>query len=184
MNKGFTIIEMVVVIVIISVLSLVVIANFGSIRLQFALTRAANDFAQNFRDSQNRASAASPSGLPWANTPGWIYGYGIYINFNTLGHKKYVIYADTNNNQQYDQSDSIIETVDMSAQEPGVIIKQVTDSQATDAESINTSKNNLATSIGVPDNGDPGVEIVFSIESDPSKTKTVTINNAGLVQIK
>jgi len=184
MNKGFTLIELIVVIAISASLLIIVIANFGFIRFHFALTRAAEKFAQDARRAQSMATVAEPSQLSWPPLAG---GYGVYLDIaKSLGNKKYIIYADTNNDQQYfEGKDTIIETIDISKEEPGVFIKQISDNPNNTNDSINTDAKSLDTNITVlNDKFADRVDIIFALESDPTQTKTVTINTGGLIEVK
>ena len=77
-----------------------------------------------------------------------IDGYGVYVDLSSLGDKKYIIYADASpGNQQYDAlTDYIVETIDFSATESGVIIKQLNNVPDTKV-SINFNSSNVTTSI-------------------------------------
>lgn len=183
MRHGFTILELVVVVSIISAILLVAVSNFGQIRLNFSLARSAQKFGQDVRRAQNLASSANPQIISWPPIAG---GYGVHLDFDILGRKQYIIYGDTNNNRQYnDGVDVVIETVDISKEEPGVFIKQIGDSQNNATETITIDALTLDTTITVRNNNsNDRVDIIFSLESDHSKTRTVTITNAGLIQVK
>ncbi len=182
-KKGFTLIELLVVIAIMTVLPLVVVSDFPRIRLQFALSRAANTFAQNLRNTEDR-SLSSTDFLDEFGAERAISSYGVYVDVNNLGNKKYVIYADAYpGNSYYDQLDYVIQTIDFSNDEPGIVIKEV----------VNTT-NNMASITFIPPNPDvvihelqdsnTSVNIVFAMEDDLTATKTVTINTAGLVEVQ
>lgn len=193
---GFTILEVIIVVAIISILSVIVVSNFSNIKLQFSLSRVAYKFDQDARRAQNLASSA----IPYADALGAVQpvnGYGVYVDINGLGNKKYIIYADKpdgattingivylTSNQIYDALDYIVETVDFSANEPGVIIKEVNNVLLNRA-SINFNSSDLFTNIFmVQTAATNSVDIVFALESDQNITRTVTVNFSGASSIK
>jgi len=183
-EKGFTLVEMLVVLAVMAVLSAVVIANFPQVRLQFALSRSAYEFAQTIRKAQNLAI----SSVEYKDNNGvtrQISGYGVFVDTGSfLGNKKYIIYADTYpGNQQYDGLDYIVETVDLAANEQGVVVKEVHHTPGKGA-SINFTPPNPVTTLTQLNAGESSVEVVFALESNLNQTKTVFINQSGLVEVK
>jgi prepilin-type N-terminal cleavage/methylation domain-containing protein len=90
-SKGFTLIETVVVMAVVSILSIVMIANYQGSQKQQSVQRAAHQLAGDIRRAQNMAMASTEQGgiIP--------DGYGIYIIKNS---NSYILFADTNNNQK------------------------------------------------------------------------------------
>jgi prepilin-type N-terminal cleavage/methylation domain-containing protein len=185
-SKGFTLIELLVVFTIIILLPAIVISNFPQIKNQFALSRVVYKVSQDIRMVQNMAL----SSVPYKDSFGKLQsvgGYGIYINTNALGNKKYVLYADNNDggsgNQQYDSLDHIVGTVDFRSSEPGVIIKEI-DNAYGDGASINFSSPDANTNITNLNQGQHGINIVFALEGDLAKTRMISINTSGLIEVK
>lgn len=195
-SRGFTIVELIVVVSVIAIFSIIVISNFSSIKLQFSLSRVAYKFDQDVRKAQNLASSA----IPYTDEEGVVQpvnGYGVYIDINGLGNKKYIIYADKpdgttvvngitypTSNQIYDALDYIVETVDFSVNEPGVIINKVNNVLLNRA-SINFNSSDLFTNIfKIQTAATNSVDIVFALESDQSIIRTVTVNFSGASSIK
>lgn len=182
-KKGFTIIELIVVIAVVSIIPTIVIVNLPKIKLQFSFSRVAYKVAQDLRRSQDKAL----SQVIYRDSQGAIQaisGYGTYIDISGLGNKKYIIYADKSpGNQQYDASDYIVETIDFSQTEPGIVIKQL-DNVAANKASINTDSTSLNTQITQLNPGQNNVNIVIALESDLTKTRTISVNTAGLVENK
>lgn len=180
-SAGFTIFELIVVIIIVSILLTILISDFSKAKLQFSLSRVAYKFSQDVSRAQNLAVSAVPYKDSFG-TEQKVDGYGIYANLNSLGNKKYLIYADKNpGNQQYDSSDYIIETIDFSLTEPGIIIKEinnVTNNQA----SVNFNSADLTTAITQLNSGQNSAIFVFALVSDLTKTKSVVINTSGLAE--
>ena len=79
-GAGFTIVEAIVVIVIISTFFVIAINNFSQSKLQFSLSRVASKFGQDVSRAQNLASSA----VPYKDSLGVeqdVDGYGVYIDF-------------------------------------------------------------------------------------------------------
>ena len=188
--RGITLIEILVVIFIIAVFSSILVVNFPKIARQFALTRAVYKMSQDLRRAQDMAlSGQQVQGIN-------VKGYGVYINLDSpsLGNKKYVIYADMNNDQQYDLSgvicgqqlpnqDCIIETIDFSQTEFGVVIDRIENTNNRWID-INFKPPNPTTTITSLLSGLNRAQIIFALESDLLKTRIVSVNTAGLIEIK
>ncbi len=183
-------VEILVVIFIITLFSSILVAGFPKIVRQFALTRAVYKMSQDLRRAQDMGfSGQRIKGIN-------VKGYGVYVNLDNpnLGNKKYVIYADMNDDQQYDVSgaickqqlpnqDCVIEEVNLSQTEPGVVIDRIenTNNNSVDVNFKPPSPTITITSL-LP--GINRVQIIFALESDLLKTKIVSVNTAGLIEIK
>ena len=182
-GAGFTIVELVVVVAIIALFPLIVIPNFPQIKLQFALSRVSHKFAQDVR----RAQSLTVSSTLYKDSLGNeqpINGYGIFVDVTGLGNKKYIIYADKDpGNQQYDLSDYIVETIDFGQDESGVVIQQINNVFGNKV-SFNFAPPSPDTTIIQLNTSESSAEVVFALESDASKTRSVWINGAGLVEVK
>lgn len=87
MNKGFTVVEMLVVLSIIGTITGIVIFNVGSQQRNSALLRSAQNLSLNLRRVENFALSSKifkTSGVPC--------GWGIH--FNGVGSTSYIIFAD------------------------------------------------------------------------------------------
>jgi prepilin-type N-terminal cleavage/methylation domain-containing protein len=182
-GAGFTIIEMVVVVSIITVLLAITLSDFQQTKLQLSLSRVAYKFEQDTR----RAQAFALSSTPYIDPGGVshpVAGYGIYVDSSSGNNKKYIIYADAlPGNQHYDPgSDYPVETNDFSSTEPGIIVKQMNNITGSTA-SINFTAPIPVTTI-TPTATNNIVEVVFAFASNLAKTRTVSINTAGLVLVK
>jgi|SRR3989338_3168069 len=184
--RGFTIIELLVVLAIILIIPMIVISNVPIIKLQFALSNATYEFAQDLRMAQNMA--LSP--LEYKDSFGILQpidGYGISIDFDDVGNVKYRVYADKKQgNQVYDPLDYIVKTIDL-GNRPGIVIKEIrTDefNRSSRQASINFSHANTYLSIYKNTKSQTMIEVVFAIDSDQTRTKIVSVNSAGLIEIR
>lgn len=109
-NKGFTLLEITVVISIIALLSGILLAYYRGGEKQFALQRSTYKLAQDLRTAQEMAMSsrkfedAFPKG-----------GYGIYFRKYT---NSYILFADCNDNNTYDETGSAISCEQASANTP------------------------------------------------------------------
>ena len=194
--RGITLIEILLVVFIIALFSSILVADFPKIRRQFALTRTVYKMSQDLRRAQDMALSGQQ--IKDANGDKInVQGYGIYINLDntSLGKKKYIIYADMTNDQQYDVSgaicgqqlpnrDCVIETIDLSQTEAGVIISRITNPTDVHWIDINFKPPNPTIKITNLSFGNRA-QIIFALESDPLKTeRIVSVNTAGLIEIK
>lgn len=86
MNKGFTLIEMLVVLAIIGVITGIVVFNIGSEKQNSALLRSAQNLSLNLRRAQN--FALSSKNFKTSSVP---CSWGVHFNTDS---KSYVIFAD------------------------------------------------------------------------------------------
>jgi type II secretory pathway pseudopilin PulG len=168
---GFTLVEMLIVSGIVVFLSAMVFINYNARSQELALLRSAYKLSQDVRRAGEIAMAARE--FQGSIPPG---GYGIY--FSTALPDSYKLYADTNGNEKYDATDGIIETISL---EKGVVIQGVSPASL----SVNFKPPNPSIKIKT----DAGAEVVgavitLALKSDPTKIKTVIINNGGLSEVQ
>lgn len=181
-EQGFTVVELLVVLVVIVVLFSVVVSNFPSARLQLNVSRAAYQFQQDVR----RVEDLSLSEIPYqtASGPVEVDGYGIYVDLASLGNKKYIIYADKSpGNHQYDASDYIVDTIDLSSSAQGVVLREINNISG-QSTSLNVARQASNIDISFLGGNNKSVEFVFTPENDPALRKSVWVNTSGLAEIK
>lgn len=173
-------VEILVVIFVIALFSSILVIGFPKIIRQFALIRAVYKMSQDLRKTQDMGlSGQQVKGIN-------VKGYGVYINLDSsnLGNKKYIIYADINDNQRYEGTDSIIETIDFSQTELGVIMNRIDGTTNNQQVDINFKPPNPAITITSLLSGINRAQIIFALESDLLKTRIVSVNTAGLIEVK
>jgi len=185
-KKGFTIVELLVSISIIIILLLVAVVNYRTGRQRLALERSAYKLAQDIRRVQEMAMAAEECTPPPESCPeeGGVPngGYGIY--FEQITPESYIIYADSGSlPEQYRYNGQVgeeetMETIDL---EKEVEIQSVTPLKA----SVNFIPPDpivdLKDDAGFPHEN---ITIIIRLKADPSKTKTIKVNEAGLIEIE
>lgn len=104
-NKGFTLLEITVVISLIIFLSGIFFINYHGAEKQFALKRSANKIVQDIRRMQelNWSCKKTPAD-PFVSQEFPKGGYGIYFE---AGLDYYVLFADCNGNRIYDKESGV-----------------------------------------------------------------------------
>jgi prepilin-type N-terminal cleavage/methylation domain-containing protein len=176
-KKGFTLVELMVTVSIISLLSVVVFANYRAGGKQFALERSVHKLAQDIRRAQNMTMGAVEC-LSGTACAGQVPpGYGIRLS---QGDTFYRLYADTNppkGNEQYDGGDVIFEPIYL---ENGVYIFSASPASF----SINFKPPDPVVRIRGGGGDVTEARITIALQADTSKTKTIKVNKAGLIEIE
>lgn len=181
---GFTLIELLVVTSVIVILSGIILVNYRTGQRQFALQRSAYKLAQDIRRAQEMAMSARECSPPPSSCPSGsgvpAGGYGFYIKKTEVN--SYKIYADSGDSpgaEKYTSGEEI-ETIYL---EKGVYIKDFNPLAAN--FSINFKPPDPTIKIKKADeNGSDEVKITIALEADSSKTKTITVNTAGLIEVE
>lgn len=168
-NRGFTLVELLVVISITILLSTLVLANYRGGESQLALQRSANKLAQDVRRAEEMAMSAKEH---QGNVPP---GYGIYLEEN---NNYYLLYADIHENEKYDGADQIVEEIYL---ESKVYIKDVQPASL----SINFKPPDPEVKISGQVIDDANLAtIILSLKTDSTKEKIIKVNKAGLIYVE
>ncbi len=106
-SKGFTLVETIVVVAVVSILSIVMLASHQGSQKQQAVQRTAHQLAGDIRRAQNMAMASveHEGAIP--------EGYGIYFNRGS-DPDSYILFADENGNQtRNEMGDEDVKTIDL-----------------------------------------------------------------------
>lgn len=180
-KKGFTLVEVLVVIAIMVIVLMVTLASYrvGSQRL--ALKRSVHKLSQDIRKAQEMAMSTREfqGSIPQG-------GYGLffrnYVSWGIDFPHTYIIWADKNEDQMFDLSSEIVEQIRL---EKGIKIKQfILEKDELESQSIYIYFSFIPPEpqTYIPSSFD-SVKIILSLESDSSVTRTVRINKAGLIEI-
>ncbi len=175
--RGFTLTELLVVTGVMIALSLAVLVNWKGSGQEFALQRSANKLAQDLRKASNMAMSAKEF---QGSVP--LGGYGIFLKVRDHYYiLDYILYADTNpvgGNQAYEAGDGQVETI---YEEQGVYIQDIFSSSL----SINFKPPSPTIRIVKADGTELAqATIILALQSDPTKTKTIRVNTAGLITVE
>ena len=182
--RGFTIIELLVVVSIIVILSGLVLVNYKPGREQFALQRTAHKIAQDLRRIQEMAMSAKEIGP----TGDKIYpdgGFGIHFDVSNPG--QYVLFADCNNNQTLDDNvcgaSFFPETLDdgLTLLESKVQINELSTDFVGPLDSLDITFNAPDPTVFITGNA---VEAEIKIFLGTSGIKIIKVNKAGLITVE
>ena len=166
-EKGFSLLEMLVVLFVISLLTVMILANYQDNRKKYTLLQSSQKLVSDLRKVQNMAISGTEI-TDLCSVSSICFGYGIYFNSNS----SYILFADKNNDQLYSVGEEF-ETVNL----PSLIaIQSISPSPASvffkPPEPITYVNQSSATG--------SSAEIILQIQGTAT-TKTVTINTAGLI---
>lgn len=181
-QKGITLIEIMVILSIISIITGITISDFPKMKTQLGLNRVVYMIFQDVKNAQGLSGSGFHGNI--LEDPNIVpLGYGVFIDLDSLGNKKYLVYADINGDNQYNfENDYIIKEVDFSFQEKGIIIKEI--KNAPSRLSINFSPPNFDTKISNLYLGHDNIEIIVAIDTSLQTTRSVYINKVGLIEVK
>lgn len=195
-DKGFTLVELMVVMVIITIMTTIVLTNYRAGGRQLALDRSANKLAQDIRRAQEIAMGSREEG---ACPSGFGGGYGIRLSRSDAAPHypwfwQYILFADCDNNGEYaSTTDSLIQEVKF---EQGVTLQK-----------IKYWDGVQWCPVGLPGLGEPVIDIIFSppdperviftgesdfddaiahklvLTTEDGRTKCVYVNKVGLIYV-
>lgn len=188
LKRGFTIAELLTVVVIIGILSAIVFSNYGNNSKTLALGRAAQKLTQDFRRTQ-QMTMGSLQGII-----GTTAGFGMYFSTAASGtpsNTSYIIFRNDTQasgfNPVYIASDPIVNdpSPEILNIESGIKICDL----KLDGSTLNGGP--LSISFTPPDprtyinNYSTGhtASVVLCIASNPSQTMTVKVNNSGMIDL-
>lgn len=171
MNKGFTLIELFVVITIIGLLSSILFLGKTGEEKKLALQRSIFQLSQDLREVQEMAMGFWQEVCP----DGAATGFGIYFHPISLP-QSYLLFADCNNDKHRDGDDKILREVKL---EKEVKIHSLSPSPL----DIVFVPPDPKTYINEVESGTEGV-ITLCLKVDSSEQKILRINNVGRIEIE
>jgi len=198
-ERGFSLLELLVSIAVISILLLVVVTNYRAGDKQLALERSAHKLAQDIRRAQEMAMSARKCTVAICGEemiPGG--GYGVYFESGAPSYCPqfqptcYILYADTapqEENEFYTSDDSEVEFINL---EKGIRILEIATKdnpsspfQVRSVSGINFKPPDPTIKIKYQEIGEEAseVKIIIALQSDSNQTRTINVNKAGLIDI-
>jgi len=190
-TKGFTLLELTVVIAIIILLSGIVLTNYRVGEREYALLRSAHKLAQDLRTVEKMATASEtlPSAIfPSDKDNGGFPkgGYGIFFQNNS---NSYILFADCDGDKEYDETGAALSCAEATSDTPYPEgIKELFLEEKIKISNLYPSSP-FSITFFPPD---PVIEIksgellynsaTITITYD-GETKTVKINTVGLIEI-
>lgn len=168
MKKGFTLIELVVVIAIMAIISAILFAGKQREEKRWALQFSAYELAQNFREMQEMAMGAGEIQC------GGVYTYSFGIHF--LESDSYSLYADCNDNNIKDEADVFLRTARF-RKEVKICSLSLSplDIVFTPPEPQSFINNEPIDQEGI---------ITLCLKDDETETKIVKVNTVGKIEIE
>jgi len=164
MNKGYSLVESLIVITIIIILTVITAPFYAEARAQLALDRSASRLAQDIRFVLEKTLSAE--------TACSVFRHGVH--FAEADINQYTLFTDCNSDGDYDLgTDVLIEEISLEA---GVRIHSLTTPNSIDVvfyppdPTVTISGSLVATMT------------IYSVDY-PDKTRTVTVNEVGLIDV-
>lgn len=179
-EKGLMLLEVLTVVAIILVLTLVVMVNHREGQKKVILERGAHKLAQDIRAAQEMAISGKEFD---GKEP---FGYGIFIKNTPPPQIKYILYADIipSDDEIYSNLQEIVESLEF---EKGLFIKAIEIDDIPGYNYTNIYFQAPDPIIKIKENNQADdfnkVKITIALESDDTRTKTVTVNTVGLIEI-
>ncbi len=170
MNKGFTLVEVIVAMAIIAIITGIVIFNFGTERQNSALLRSAQKLSLDLRRAQNFALSSKDyktSGIPC--------GWGMY--FNGAGSASYIVFADMAaaadcSNRDFIRAADGSEDFEVANFEAGITISSLSNNLSNIVFSPPDPTVNF-----IPDQTSAGIVLI----NKNGATRAITINKTGFI---
>ena len=172
-QKGFTLIELIVVMTITIILSSLVLANYRDGQKRYALAQSAQQLVSDLRRIQNMAM--NGVGITFASNR---KGYGIHIHILEGEDETdyYLIYSNNNASWSWQESDEEIETVNLANN------VKITDISTPNRKAdIYFESPDPTTYIKAP--ASPNTITITLGMDNLANTETITVTLAGVIQV-
>ena len=190
-QKAFTLLEITVVVLIISLLAVIILANYQGGEKQSALLRSTHRLAQDLRRAEEMAISSRKTPPEFGEEVFPQGGYGIYFEIDPAAPKGYhiILFVDCDREGDYDDWGSYTcaeatsglgssrdETIEVITLEEGIKIKELSPSSPLAITFI--PPDPIVTIAG----GDETIAVItLCLENNPTITRTITVNKAGLI---
>jgi type II secretory pathway pseudopilin PulG len=180
MKKGFTLLEITIVVSIIILMGTIFVINFRGGEKQFALQRSAHKLAQDLRRAQETAMSSQifedsfPKG-----------GYGIYLE---KGSNSYILFADCDGNQTYSEAGFAQSCAEAGTNDPfREKIEEISFEKGIYISEFSPEENSVAITFFPPDPkitiNPSNSSILINLTFDGKIKRAVSINSVGLIDV-
>ena len=171
-KKGFTILEMLMVLVITVVIASITLVGLRSGSAQGRLTRSAARVALDLRRAQNLALTS----LIHQGSP--VFGYGVY--FTSADQGQYIRFVDGDNDDV--RATDGTEDIEVVKFEDGVVI----DSLSSDPSSLTIYFKSPEPTTFIWEGGSSVTSgiVTLTVQSEPTLTEQIFVNDFGLVEFQ
>lgn len=168
MNRGFSLVELLVVIGVITLMTALIVPNYRFGDKSLALARTSSKLAQDLRRVQNLAiSAQKFSGAVPA-------GYGVYFNLSQPA--QYILFADLDANKIYSGASEKVETIAMEKQ------MRISSLSPVSGSSLNIVFNPPDPSVFVTPDAATARITIEAIGT--TQQKAIQVNKVGLISVE
>lgn len=112
LNKGMTYVELIVVLSIFSIMTSIVLFNYGAFQQKVDIKVLANDIASKIVEAQKAALSGALPLRDYTIVPNWKPSYGLYFDSSTSNNKNFIYFADLDQLGDYTDSGSCNSTTD------------------------------------------------------------------------
>lgn len=191
LTKGFSLIELMVVIGIMAIIATISIFNYSKFNSDLSVTNLAYEIALTIREAQVFGGSVKVT-----NTGSFDKAYGIYVSEDTSKNKDIISFVDTNSNDLYDPpvSGCSGECLTIYKLERGNIVSDIC--RVSDASGlINCSPDNpethitflrpnLDAKIKIPNPGPPFIGVRITLEAPDNTERYIRVLNTGQISVE
>lgn len=186
-SRGFSYAEFIVVIAILSILFIIVFANYKQGANDYALLRSSYKLAHDIREAQEMATSAKKCPVAVCGGLGGVPpGYGIYVD-RVSSPNSYKLYADNNpaaGDEYYTASDTTIKDIPFEAGTQ--IYSIVVDGILRDSASINFKSPDPIVKIkDAPAANASSIQLIISLsQATTAPFRQIIVNKTGMVEVR
>jgi len=180
-KRGFTVIEMLIVLAIMTIITGVIFLDYGSTRGTLRLDSVMQEILLDIREAQVYGTAVveAPSGSDPFN-----YAYGIHFTTNALGNDEYIKFIDINSDGEYDPIVELTKVVELSSNFKISNICSPAGSCSGVSASITFKRPNPDARIIVDSIDNHSIVVVKISDGSGALTKSIIVEKSGQMYIQ
>ena len=170
-EKGFTLIEMIIVIVIIGIVAAIVVPSYNQARNNKDLLLGREQVSSDIRMAQNYSYNTLKFGVSFPEG-----GYGIH--FDIGDPKKYIIFADVSSDQIYNAATEKFQEIELPR---SVEISSITVNDVTAVNSVDVVFKPPYGKVFIKSGENLYAKLEIEIKNSDGETKTIETEDSGLI---